>query len=137
MLSTSPSLPSRFAMTSFSIAQSIAGTRKRVVAAWSWQPAHPGPGDRGAHGGAGRAVRLAVHLAEGVHVVHKLVAIGGSVYRGPVCIEFSLNAGVEIDETDEPRERPLSPEPVKIGDVSRISDRDVMTATIPAADSRR
>ena len=55
-----------------------------------------------------------------------------SVYRGPVCIEFSLNADVKIDEPDTPHDRPLSPEHVQIGDVSRICDRELMTAAIPA-----
>lgn len=54
-----------------------------------------------------------------------------SVYRGPVCIEFSLNADVEIEETDKAREVPLEPGQVRIGDVSKICERDLMTATIP------
>jgi len=54
-----------------------------------------------------------------------------SVYRGPVCIEFTLNAAVNIDEKDEPRQRPLERDQIRIGDVSRICNRDTMTATIP------
>lgn len=55
-----------------------------------------------------------------------------SVYRGPICIEFSLNADVAVAETDVPRDRPLSPEHVRLGDVSSICDRDVMRARIPS-----
>lgn len=55
-----------------------------------------------------------------------------TVYRGPVCIEFSLKADVKIEQTDEPRERPLSSEQVQIGDVSSICEREGMEAIIPA-----
>lgn len=54
-----------------------------------------------------------------------------SVYRGPVCIEFTLNASVNIDEKDEVRQRPLQPDQVRVGDVTRICERDTMTAMIP------
>lgn len=55
-----------------------------------------------------------------------------SVYRGPVNIEFTLNVDISIDEKDAPRERPLQPEQVRIGDVSRICQRDLVSAAITA-----
>lgn len=58
-----------------------------------------------------------------------------SVYRGPVYVEFSLNAEVETTESDEPRERPLEPSDVRLGEVRRIRERDVMTAYIPEAET--
>ena len=54
-----------------------------------------------------------------------------SVYRGPVCIEFTLNAPFEILEKDAPRTRPLQPDQLRIGDVTRICERDPMSAAIP------
>jgi hypothetical protein len=54
-----------------------------------------------------------------------------SVYRGPVNIEFSINAENQIEEAEKPRERPLEPEQIRLGDVSRVCERDVMTAYIP------
>ncbi len=58
-----------------------------------------------------------------------------SVYRGPVYLEFSLNAKVEIAEPNEPRDRPLEPAEVRLGDVDRIRERDVMTAYVPESET--
>jgi hypothetical protein len=55
-----------------------------------------------------------------------------SVYRGPLCIEFSLNAESEIEEASEPRERPLEPANITLGDVARICERNLLSANIPA-----
>jgi hypothetical protein len=58
-----------------------------------------------------------------------------SVYRGPINIEFTLNAEIEIDEREGPRGRPLEPGQVRVGDVSRICRRELLTAGIaPDAD---
>lgn len=54
-----------------------------------------------------------------------------SIYRGPVYLEFALNAHVEIDGLDEPPTRPLQPDDVHIRDVSRICERDLMSVTVP------
>jgi hypothetical protein len=62
-----------------------------------------------------------------------------SVYRGPVYVEFSLNAEVEIREPEpkarEPRERPLEPSEIRLGDVDRIREREVMTPYVPGAET--
>jgi hypothetical protein len=60
-----------------------------------------------------------------------------SVYRGPVYVEFSLNAKVEIAEPEDrkPRERPLEPSEVRLDDISRIREREVMTAYVPEAET--
>ncbi len=60
-----------------------------------------------------------------------------SLYRGPVYVEFSLNAKVEIAEPDDrkPRERPLEPSEVRLDDISRIRAREVMTAYVPEAET--
>lgn len=55
-----------------------------------------------------------------------------TVYRGPVFIEFNLNATVGIDRKGEDRDRPLEPGELRTGDVSRICQRDVMSAAIPS-----
>jgi hypothetical protein len=58
-----------------------------------------------------------------------------SVYRGPINIEFTLNAEIEIDEAEGLRGRPLEPGQVRVGDVSRICRRELLTAGIaPDAD---
>jgi hypothetical protein len=46
-----------------------------------------------------------------------------SLYRGPVYIEFSLNAKVEIAESDKPLERPLEPSEVGLGDIAHPRTR--------------
>ena len=58
-----------------------------------------------------------------------------SLYRGPVYVEFSLNAKVEIAESDKPRERPLEPSEVGLGDIAPILERDVMSAYVPEAET--
>ena len=55
-----------------------------------------------------------------------------SVYRGPVCIEFAVNAEVQTDEASGTPGRPLSPDQVRVGDVSAVCERRVMEAVIPA-----
>jgi hypothetical protein len=53
-----------------------------------------------------------------------------SVYRGPLFIELKLNAEIE-DAGGERRDRPIRPEDLRIGDVTRICGRDPLTAEIP------
>lgn len=54
-----------------------------------------------------------------------------SIFNGPICIEFALNAESEVDGAEAPRDRPLQPEQIRIGDVRRICEHDVMSAYIP------
>lgn len=55
-----------------------------------------------------------------------------SEYDGPLNIEFALNASVKIEDDERDDDRPLAPDQVKISDVSKLCERDVMRAEIPA-----
>ena len=50
------------------------------------------------------------------------------VYRGPVFIEFAVNADVEVDAPE--RDRPIEPGEIRLGDVSRVAHRDVLSASV-------
>lgn len=53
-----------------------------------------------------------------------------SVYRGPLYVELALNVDYSIEGADTVRELPLDPSEVKVRDVSRICERNVMRAEI-------
>src|SRR5690242_5075790 len=54
-----------------------------------------------------------------------------SVYRGPLYVEFALNAEWQVEDIDPTRERPIDPKQIEIRNVSRIRSRDLMKALIP------
>jgi len=55
-----------------------------------------------------------------------------SVYRGPLHLEFQLNADVKDTRGDDQLERPLQPQEIHVGDVRRICEGDPLTVTIAA-----
>ncbi len=56
-------------------------------------------------------------------------------YRGPVFLEFRLNAELNIERGDHEADRPLQRGELQIGDVSALCQRDTLTTTIPEADT--
>ncbi|TMQ08650.1 MAG: hypothetical protein E6J90_40060 [Deltaproteobacteria bacterium] len=56
-------------------------------------------------------------------------------YRGPVFLEFRLNAELNIERGDDEANRPLQRGELQIGDVSALCQRDTLTATISEADA--
>jgi hypothetical protein len=53
-----------------------------------------------------------------------------SLYRGPLYVEFAVNVDYSVAGADKVRELPLDPSELKVGDVSRVCERDVMRAEI-------
>jgi hypothetical protein len=53
-----------------------------------------------------------------------------SLYRGPFYLEFPLNVDYSIKDSAEVRELLLEPSELQIKDVSRVCERDVMSAVI-------
>lgn len=56
-------------------------------------------------------------------------------YRGPVFIEFRLNAALAVERVDDRGDRPLQRGELRIGDVSALCQYDTLTAVIPDADA--
>lgn len=58
-----------------------------------------------------------------------------SVYRGPIFIEFQLNAELNVVREEGAADRPLEPRDLRLGDVSGICERDTLTVVIPESDT--
>jgi hypothetical protein len=56
-------------------------------------------------------------------------------YRGPVFLEFRLNAELNVARGEGRGDRPLQRGELQIGDVSALCQRDTLTASIPEADA--
>jgi hypothetical protein len=56
-------------------------------------------------------------------------------YRGPVFLEFRLNAELDVERGDNEGNRPLQRGELQVGDVSALCQRDTLTAAIPEADA--
>lgn len=56
-------------------------------------------------------------------------------YRGPVFLEFRLNAELNVERSDDGGDHPLQRGELQIGDVSALCQHDTLTAAIPTADA--
>jgi hypothetical protein len=53
-----------------------------------------------------------------------------SLYRGPLYVEFAVNAELTLDDAATARDRPLDPSELRVGNVSPICERDVLRAVL-------
>jgi hypothetical protein len=53
-------------------------------------------------------------------------------YVGPLFIDFAVNAKVSVTARERGDDRPLRPDELRVDDVSRICNRDILTATVAA-----